>query len=165
MKRKFPQINTSKYQEIKTRYENGEDCSLIAADLNMHPLSFRQNLALYGIKRKPIEELPMETEDEYNPDTYLANRSLEADEALMNAVKKGNAGALKIYYQLMGKLVDKPLEVNFGFTADDIARERKAAIEELENEEFEGVPKVPGKPTLLPEHVCLHSEQEHSEDS
>ena len=98
----------------------------------------------------------------HDSEEWLEDRSLAADEALMEAVKKGNAGAIKIYYQLMGKLVDKPLEVNIGFTADDIVRERRRAEEELRSK---GVSEVRTEPALLPEHVRLHSEQEHSEDS
>jgi len=85
----------------------------------------------------------------YNSDEWLERQTADADAALLKACESGNAQALKIYYQLNKRLVDKQ-EVTHLISPDIIERSRKKAEEEFRV--IEGKYKeLPDKPPELNE--------------
>lgn len=91
-------------------------------------------------------------EDNYDSEVYLDGKTHKVDAALLEACKKGSPGALKIYYQLMNRLVEKTeQEVKLGLSADELARRNLAAERELESGRETGyrVEEVSEKPSLL----------------
>ncbi|MCJ7828372.1 MAG: hypothetical protein MUP81_01360 [Dehalococcoidia bacterium] len=93
---------------------------------------------------------------EYNPDTFLENKSETIDRALVQACEKGNATALQTYYKLTKRLIEQSkTEVTIGFDATTIARIRNEARRELSDEGFttEGSGKVRPQPALLSENI------------
>lgn len=100
------------------------------------------------VGEKPKE--PEVIEADYNSEAYLNDQTDKVDLALIQACESNNAQALKIYYQLTKRLIEKQ-EVTHKLDGSFITREILRAGDELESE---GVAQVPEKPpTLLPK-VC-----------
>jgi len=76
----------------------------------------------------PVGDSSYEELKEYDSKAYLRSRSMEADEALMEACKLKNANALTLFKKLTGDLVEKSaVEVTFGFSpAEHIRMARDA---------------------------------------
>jgi len=66
-------------------------------------------------------EAPVEA---YDSDAWLRGRTDKADQALLKAVQMGSPGAIKIFYQLLDRLVEKQeAKVEIGLSAAEIARQ------------------------------------------
>jgi len=78
-------------------------------------------VTLWSWKKKAHIEIPEEKGD-YDPDSYLANSAKVVDAALIRACERGSPGALKAYYQITNRLVEKSENINIDITADDLAR-------------------------------------------
>jgi len=78
-------------------------------------------VTLWSWKKKAHIEIPEEKGD-YDPDSYLANSAKVVDAALIRACERGSPGALKAYYQITNRLVEKSENINIELTADDLAR-------------------------------------------
>jgi len=79
-----------------------------------------------GEKPKEVEVIP----EEYDSEKYLNDHVDKVDEALIEACDQNNAQALKIYYQLTKRLVERT-EVKIGLTADEITRRNLEAERQL----------------------------------
>jgi len=66
----------------------------------------------------------------HKSEEYLDKNDGVVDDALVKACKRGNAGALKLYYQLTNRLIEKS-EVKVGLSADERARRNLQADVEL----------------------------------
>jgi len=77
----------------------------------------------------------------YNSDDWLSLQAMEADKALMLACDSGNAQALRTYYQLTKRLIEKQ-EVVHTLSPELIERSRKQAELEIEGE-FKELPDKP----------------------
>ena len=88
--------------------------------------------------------------EEYNPDNYLAESAKKVDAALIRACEKGNASALKSYYQITNRLVERQENINIDLTADDIAERVNRVRRELENRRMV---TMPAKPPALPPDI------------
>ncbi len=76
------------------------------------------------------EEGIEEPEGDYNSEEWLSSRSQKADQALLIACEKGNANALRTYYQLTKRLVEKQ-EITHKIDGSYIARANLTAEREL----------------------------------
>jgi len=115
----------------------------------------KNNLEYYLI---PQHVLDKKVVLKYDSKAYLESRSQEVDDNLLKACKKLSPSALKVYYQILGKLIEKSeTEVKIGLTADELAR-RNLEAERRVNDVGRGaghrVESVPEKLPLLPDQVC-----------
>lgn len=70
--------------------------------------------------------------ESYNSESFLDERSYKVDKALMTACERGNATALRTYYQLTNRLIEKSeQEVKIGLSADEITRRNLEADRQL----------------------------------
>ena len=74
-----------------------------------------------SLATRPTEEIFTFQEKDYDSDTWLRGRTKEADTALIRSCASGNAASLKLFNQLINRLVEKQ-EVKIGLTADEIAK-------------------------------------------
>jgi hypothetical protein len=106
---------------------------------------------------KYIEEAEkqLEVPDKYDPDEAFFKNYKRIDAALMKACERGSPGALKIFYQLAGRLIERSENLNIDLTADDIFNIRQRARRELKEDGFLGwgTGEVPDKPVILPEKI------------
>lgn len=63
----------------------------------------------------------------YNSNDWLQSRTIQADKALLRACEAGNAQALKTYYQLTQRLIEKQ-EVTHKLDADTLFRAREEGL-------------------------------------
>jgi hypothetical protein len=98
------------------------------------------------------EEAKVEADPNYDPEGELFKNYQKVDKALMKACERGSPGALKIFYQLTNRLVEKTENTNLDLTADDITRRQLEAERRLRELGYR-VEDVPDEPTLLPEDV------------
>ena len=121
-----------------------------------------------GIKNGTVNPEEMVVDDGYDTVTYLNQRAREADAALMAAVRKGNAMALKMYYYIVGKYKEGDNDKGGSkLTADDIYRIRNQV-------QGSGKPELPPaggdrevqpRPDLLPTDVLLYPKQHDQPDN
>jgi len=90
--------------------------------------------------------------EEYDPDTYLADSAKVVDAALIKACERGSPGALKAYYQITNRLVEKSENINIDISGDELTRRNLEAERRLRDMGY-GVEDVQEKPPLLPEDV------------
>jgi hypothetical protein len=114
------------------------------------------------IKIQYKREVRTDEDDPENYDSFkfLNSRSKVADKALLDACEKGNANALRTFYQLTRKLEDK-VEVNHKFDGSFITRAILQAERELNGRtEDNRMGEVQEKSTLLRQELCLPSGQD-----
>jgi len=87
-------------------------------------------------------------EPDYASDAYLNDKTEVVDKALISACEDNNAQALKIFYTLNKRLVERT-EVKVGLTADELTRRNLEAERQLREGGYR-VEEVPKKPALLP---------------
>ena len=117
------------------------------------------------LKAEMIEDEELSDNGGYDSETWLRNRTPDADRSLVLAMQRGNANALKLFYTLLNRLVEKTEhKVELGLSADEITRRNLEAERQLRLEGY-GMAEVSEKPPLLPEEVCMDNKQEHSPDS
>ena len=114
--------------------------------LKCHPLA---------VGEKPKEVI----EPDYASETYLNDKTEAVDKALISACEDNNAQALKIYYQLTKRLVERTESTHVVLSAEDVSRidreadrkirELNAGARGVSNRE-EGVPK---ERALLPDKI------------
>jgi len=104
---------------------------------------------------KYILEAQQTTPEDYDPDAYLANSAKTVDAALIRACERGSPGALKAYYQITNRLVEKSENINIDLSGDDIFAIREKANRELREGGFlgRGAGEVPDKPVILPSEI------------
>jgi len=109
-------------------------------------------VTLWSWKKKAHIEIPEEKGD-YDPDSYLANSAKVVDAALIRACERGSPGALKAYYQITNRLVEKSENINIDITADDLARTEANARQRNADEGYAlGEGTEPGQlPVFSPE--------------
>ena len=92
---------------------------------------------------------------------YFDSKSKDVDTALVKACEKGNAQALRTYYQLTQRLIEKREDtVRVEYSSGEIARDADEIIGYLEQRlEEAGTCPVCGKPSVLLGEVC--DNQEH----
>lgn len=99
----------------------------------------------------------------YNSEAYLEKREPEADEALMEAVKKGNATAIRTYYQLRGKLIEKAelKSVSVELTGDEYyaIRQRATETHARDGKKPSRNRKVCARPAILSNQLCVDTGQ------
>ena len=76
-----------------------------------------------------------ETGGEFDSSKFLADKGKEANLGLLTAMRRGDASALRLYYQLQGEL-DKPPEETKGLNADEIASRVSIALRELDEGKY-----------------------------
>jgi len=108
-------------------------------------------VTLWSWKKKAHIEIPEEKGD-YDPDSYLANSAKVVDAALIRACERGSPGALKAYYQITNRLVEKSENINIDISGDELTRRNLEAERRLRDMGY-GVEDVQEKPPLLPEDV------------
>ena len=87
---------------------------------------------------------------EYDSEAYLRDRTPEADKALLQSMKNGNSSAIKLFYQLLDRLVEKKEEkIEIGLSADEIARRNLEADRQLRDAGYR-VEKVQKESPILP---------------
>lgn len=139
------------------------------------PVTYKQMAEAFGISlatvkyyQKRVTIPAVVKEEDYDSEAWLKDRSRVADEALLGACEKGNANALRTYYQLTKRLVEKQ-EVTHSFNASDIFKAVSEARAELDAgrdvHQDQGVGKVPNGLSLLPENLRLSSGQGSAENS
>ena len=98
---------------------------------------------------------------------YFDTKSKAVDEALVKACEKGNAQALRTYYQLTQRLVEKREETHkFELSPADYTRIARETIGGL-REEYQtsgGLCPICGVNKALLRDPCLDTEPEQSED-
>ena len=70
-------------------------------------------------------EKPLEVEvisEEYNSEKYLNENVAQVDKALIRACDNDNAQALKIFYQLTKRLVERTESTHVVLSAEDVSR-------------------------------------------
>ncbi len=104
-------------------------------------------------KKEKIKEKDAEN---YNSQTWLAQRTPDADRALLDAIAAGKVGAFELFYKLMDRLKDKTeMELRVGHTADEriqIAREIARELQEF-NQGTDRGGEVPSESILLSENI------------
>lgn len=139
------------------------------------PITYPEMAVAFGISvatvkyyQKHLKIPEVVKEEEYDSEAWLRDRSRVADEALLGACEKGNANALRTYYQLTKRLVEKQ-EVTHSFNASDILKAINQARAEFDAgrdaQQGEGVGKVSDGLSPLPENLRLSSGQGSAEDS
>lgn len=92
------------------------------------------------------------SDSKYDSEEGLRSRTEDVDLALLAACKDGNAQALKLYFQLTNRLIEKQ-EINVGLTADERIRRELQAEREIREWERrmagQGTEEVPKEPPLL----------------
>jgi len=106
-----------------------------------------------GIKAAQLADLTYKEDHNYDPDTWLKKRSKQVDKALMKACDEGNPTALRTYYQLTNRLVEKQ-EVEHKIDGKFIAGIALAASREL-REASEGIPEMSRELSVFPPELCL----------
>jgi len=95
---------------------------------------------------------------------YLKSQNKLVDEGIVRSCEKGNAQSQKLFKQLTGWT--EKVEIKHGLTADEYARiEQEARRLNREQGYSLGEGEVQGQPALLPEKLCLDTEQDISEDN
>lgn len=104
--------------------------------------------------------------DNYKSERKFTTDQQIVDEALINSCRRGNAGSLKLYYQLTGKLVEKTDNTHkvVPLTADDYARFEREAKEEL-RKELQRIHQVPDESRILLNEVCDDIQPDNKKDS
>ena len=107
--------------------------------------------SLYGQEN---EALKVPIEESYDSQEWLDGKTDKADKALLRACEQGNAQALKIYYQLTQRLIEKQ-EVTHDFSAADYNRITGQVITELRRslKECSGICPVCQQQPLLPQKI------------
>jgi len=100
-------------------------------------------------------------EEPYDSEKYLNGKTDVVDQALIEACEQNNAQALKIYYQLTKRLIEKQ-EVTHKLDGDYIARQYFEARRELEATR---VDEVSDKSTLFSHPIRLPSGQKQAPNS
>ncbi len=108
----------------------------------------------------PKEAEPVIIEEDYDSTKWLSERTAQADEALLKSLKAGSPASLKLFYDLLNRLVEKK-EVTHKLDGGWLARELIAARRELEDS---GMVEVPIKSPPLPDGVLLSSGQSTDKD-
>ena len=125
-----------------------------------HSTAFKWNKEYYKEKKEGTLSF------NYNSVDWLNNRSREADEALIRAVEKGNSAALKLYYQLTGKYIEKAeYEHKFTISADELIKRALAANRRARELDDRRSPEVLEQPALLLDGICVDSGQDKQENS
>jgi len=106
-----------------------------------------------------------EVKEEYDSEKSLLEKLREVDGDLVLSCKKGNAQALKIFFQRVGLLVEKPQEINI-FNANDYITGSGDILGKLRADfrKYGGACPVCGKSESVCYEPCVDSEPEHSED-
>lgn len=105
------------------------------------------------VKEESITEMPLD----YQSEQSLAEKARQVDDALIKACERGNAQALRTYYQLTKRLVEKSeQEVTHKIDGSYLARELIRARRELADS---GMAQVPDESRILPENLRLPSGQ------
>ena len=138
----------------------------------LYKAKFTEQLKKIGGERQEAVEVfnvKQKTDLLHNSEKFLSSRSKDADEALMEAVRKGNAMAIKIYYQLTNRLVEKQeSKVTHKLEPDDYFKIRNQAILDAK---YRGATDVLGdrkmlpEPTVLPDELCVYTECGDTADS
>ena len=108
----------------------------------------------------------------YDSNKWLVGRTPKADQALLRAVQKGNAQAIRTFYQLLNRLTDKSeVEVKIGLSAEEHRRIKREGDRRLQGELGERASRtgsllgrIQGV-HILSEEVCLDNQSEHSQES
>ena len=111
-----------------------------------------------------IEEIRTVPIEEYDPDAYLANSAKTVDAALIRACERGSPGALKAYYQITNRLVEKSENINLDISGDELTRRNLEAARRLRELGY-GVEDVPTESPLLLKDVRSSSGQVTQGDS
>ncbi len=108
---------------------------------------------------------------DYDSDRFLKSRTREADQSLMRACRKGNPTALKIFYELNNRLVEKQEQkITHKLEGDDYFRlrnEAKTSVQPVQRNgdgEFSGDREVLSEHTLLLKEPCVCPEQEQEQN-
>ena len=87
------------------------------------PKTYREMAEQLGMTPRGLRNWDKELDNgDYDSTKWLTERTPQADAALLAAMKRGNAQALKIYYQLIGKYEEKPEGGIGGLSPDEITR-------------------------------------------
>ncbi len=122
------------------------------------PLNKAQYCKANNVSKVTLNKWEKDRNEEVNPEieydsiAWLKSRTAEADIALMKACATGNAQALKLFNQLMGRLVEKTEEkVTHELNADQLIEIERRARQSLISNGREG--EMSPKPSLLPTKV------------
>lgn len=103
-------------------------------------------------KQEPNGAIPS-----YDSVEWLTGRTSQMDEALTKACQMGNAQALKLYYQITNRLIEKSEQkVQLELNADEIATqyiENRKWLREHGYLAENGMGQVLPEPALLPENI------------
>ncbi len=133
--------------------------SIITAQDRMQQVG---DCAAYRLDKKDAKkEVAKEKErDAYDSQAWLEHRTVDADNALLEAIGAGKVGAFELFYKLMDRLKDKTeTEIRFGLTADEVTRRNLEAGNRLREGGFT-MADVPDVPALLSEDIRENSEPE-----
>ncbi len=118
--------------------------------------------AAYRLGKKDVKkEVAKEKErDAYDSQAWLEHRTVDADNALLEAIGAGKVGAFELFYKLMDRLKDKTeTEIRFGLTADEVSRRNQEAGNRLREGGFT-MANVPDESALLSEDIRENTESE-----
>uniref|UniRef100_A0A6M3L5A9 Homeodomain phBC6A51-type domain-containing protein n=1 Tax=viral metagenome TaxID=1070528 RepID=A0A6M3L5A9_9ZZZZ len=111
----------------------------------------------------PRVKQPVVRRPKHNSERFLNESEETADVALIKACDKGNGIALRLYYQRMGKLIEKQ-EVSIGYTASEKIKLAVELREELRREYGDsGYCPVCNRHQEVCEKTLLLAESEYSE--
>lgn len=140
------------YYKWKKEYtpEWNDKAKLMEADIRSHAGLIEDGLNMEDDRERCTTPL-----GEYDSHLYLEGRTIEVDKSLIDKCLKGDPRAMQLYYQLMGRMVDKKQTVIVNLEGDDYYRLRNLARQQLnirELGEAGGNREVrPESPVLLPE--------------
>ena len=103
--------------------------------------------------------------EKYNSEGHLLTQLQAVDADLILACRKGNAQALKIFFQRTGLLVEKPQEIHI-FNANDYIEGSRGILEKLRADfiKYGGPCPVCGECKSVRYGTCVDSESEYAED-
>uniref|UniRef100_A0A6M3KT31 Uncharacterized protein n=1 Tax=viral metagenome TaxID=1070528 RepID=A0A6M3KT31_9ZZZZ len=103
--------------------------------------------------------------EKYNSEGHLLTQLQAVDADLILACRKGNAQALKIFFQRTGLLVEKPVEVNI-FNANDYIEGSRGILEKLRADfrKYAGACPVCGESKSVRIEPCLDTKSKYRED-
>ncbi|KKL91443.1 hypothetical protein LCGC14_1894640 [marine sediment metagenome] len=147
--RKSLKLSAVAFREIKSEWELERQKKATEFLTQQRKVRVKRNAIGRGEGKDYHQGVVAEREDAYDSNDWLLNRTAEADKALLDSLSKGSPASLKLFYQLMDRLIEKQ-EIIHGLTADETTRRNLEADRQLREDGYR-VEEMPEKPVGLSE--------------
>jgi len=157
--RKSLKLSAVAFREIKSEWELERQKKATEFLTQQRKVRVKRNAIGRGEGKDYHQGVVAEREDAYDSNDWLLNRTAEADKALLDSLSKGSPASLKLFYQLMDRLIEKQ-EVSH-IDGSILTREILRAFREFQDS---GMAEMSNKPPVPPPGVLLSSGQGSDQD-